>query len=147
MNDLSSFTQYRNINLGYLPVWIIWDHTHSGDVDVTKYPPKYHKVINTQHSIGWRHFLAGKISQEWLRLQLTSNSKIYGHERERVLCMWSVNRRTHSTVIDRKYKITYWINYSHFLFFPFLIDLSWSFFLFFLSFLFFFLSLFRRSTS
>jgi hypothetical protein len=54
----------------------------SGDVRVTKYPHKYHNAINTQHSIGWRHFFTGKISQEWSKLHKDSSKTIDENKRE-----------------------------------------------------------------
>jgi hypothetical protein len=40
----------------------------TGEVDVSKYPIKYANAILSQERIGWRHFFAGKISQEWTNL-------------------------------------------------------------------------------
>jgi hypothetical protein len=41
----------------------------TGMVDVNKYPRRFHNAINTQTTIGWRHFFSGCLSQEWLHLQ------------------------------------------------------------------------------
>jgi hypothetical protein len=36
----------------------------------------------SQERIGWRHFFAGKISQEWLKLQADSTNKTVGKKRD-----------------------------------------------------------------
>jgi hypothetical protein len=36
----------------------------------------------SQEQIGWRHFFAGKISQEWLKLHAGSTNKTIGKKRE-----------------------------------------------------------------
>jgi hypothetical protein len=47
----------------------------TGQVDVSKYPIKYANAILSQDRIGWRHFFAGKITQEWTKLH-DNNRKI-----------------------------------------------------------------------
>jgi hypothetical protein len=44
----------------------------TGEVNVSNYPLKYANAILSQEHIGWRHFFAGKISQEWLKFQVGS---------------------------------------------------------------------------
>ena len=51
-------------------------------VDRTKYPVKYHKAIQSQRRIGWRHIFAGKLSQEWLFLQEESTNTMTGRKRD-----------------------------------------------------------------
>jgi hypothetical protein len=50
--------------------WLEFDQ-----VDLRKYPQRFHKAIKTQETIRWRHFFAGKISTEWLKLQEESTTK------------------------------------------------------------------------
>jgi hypothetical protein len=54
----------------------------SGEVHVSNYPIKYANAIMSQERIGWRHFFAGKISQEWLKLQAGSTNKTVGKKRD-----------------------------------------------------------------
>jgi hypothetical protein len=54
----------------------------TGEVDVTNYPAKYAKAIMSQERIGWRHFFAGKITQEWLKLQKHSTNATIGKKRD-----------------------------------------------------------------
>jgi hypothetical protein len=49
-------------------------------VDRAKYPVKYHKTIQSQRRIGWRHVFAGKMSQEWLYLQEESTNTTTGQK-------------------------------------------------------------------
>ena len=44
-----------------------WIETET--VNVSTYPVKFQKAINTQSHIRWRHIFSGKVSQEWLHLQ------------------------------------------------------------------------------
>jgi len=53
-----------------------------GEVDVSNYPIKYANAILSQERIGWRHFFAGKITQEWLQLQKDSTNTTVGKKRE-----------------------------------------------------------------
>jgi hypothetical protein len=54
----------------------------TGDVNVSNYPIKYANASLSQEQIGWRHFFAGKISQEWLKLQADSTNKTVGKKRD-----------------------------------------------------------------
>jgi hypothetical protein len=54
----------------------------TGDVSVSNYPLKYANAILSQERIGWRHFFAGKFSQEWLKLQAGSANKTVGKKRD-----------------------------------------------------------------
>jgi hypothetical protein len=54
----------------------------SGEVNVSNYPIKYAIAILSQEQIGCRHFFAGKISQEWLKLQAGSTNKTVGKKRD-----------------------------------------------------------------
>jgi hypothetical protein len=40
----------------------------TGEINVSNNPIKYVNAILSQERIGWRHFFAGKITQEWLKL-------------------------------------------------------------------------------
>jgi hypothetical protein len=68
-----------------------------GEVDISKFPIRFANAIISQESIGWRHFFAGKISQEWLLLQENSTNKrretvTYGAlPSRRQLCHTSLN--------------------------------------------------------
>jgi hypothetical protein len=48
----------------------------TGEVNVSNYPIKYANAILSQERIGWRHFFAGKISKEWLKLQADSTNTV-----------------------------------------------------------------------
>jgi hypothetical protein len=54
----------------------------SGVVNVGYYPIKYANAIMSQERIGWRHFFAGKLSQEWLKLQAGSTNLTVGKKRD-----------------------------------------------------------------
>jgi hypothetical protein len=54
----------------------------TGEVNVSNYPIKYANAILSQERIGWRHFFAGKITQEWLKLQADSTNKTIGKKRD-----------------------------------------------------------------
>jgi hypothetical protein len=54
----------------------------TGEVNVSNYPIKYANAILSQERIGWRHFFAGKITQEWLKLQSDSTKKTVGKKRD-----------------------------------------------------------------
>jgi hypothetical protein len=55
----------------------------TGEVNVvSNYPIKYANAILSQERIGWRHFFAGKILQEWLTLQADSTNKTVGKKRD-----------------------------------------------------------------
>jgi hypothetical protein len=53
-----------------------------GEVDISKFPIRFANAILSQERIGWRHFFAGKISQEWLQLQENSTNKTIGKKRD-----------------------------------------------------------------
>ena len=53
-----------------------------GEVDISKFPIRFANAIISQERIGWRHFFAGKISQEWLLLQEHSTNKTIGKKRD-----------------------------------------------------------------
>jgi hypothetical protein len=58
---------------------VIAEWLETGEVNVSNYPIKYANAILSQERIGWQHFFAGKISQEWLTLQAdSSNIKTIG---------------------------------------------------------------------
>jgi hypothetical protein len=63
----------------------------TGEVNVSNYPIKYANAILSQERIGWQHFLAGKISQEWLKLQADSTNKTVGKKRT-VMCDYGTTR-------------------------------------------------------
>jgi hypothetical protein len=54
----------------------------TGEVNVSNYPIKYVNAILSKEQIGWRHFFAGKITQEWLKLQADSTNKTVGKKRD-----------------------------------------------------------------
>jgi hypothetical protein len=54
----------------------------TGEVDVSKYPIKYANAILSQERIGWRHFFAGKISQEGTKLHDNSTHRTEGKKRD-----------------------------------------------------------------
>jgi hypothetical protein len=54
----------------------------TGEVDVSNYPIKYANAILSQKRIGWRHFFAGKISQEWTKLHDHSTHTNDGKKRD-----------------------------------------------------------------
>jgi hypothetical protein len=55
----------------------------TGEVNnVSNYPIKYANAILSQERIGWQHFFAGKITQEWLKLQADSTNKMVGKKRD-----------------------------------------------------------------
>jgi hypothetical protein len=54
----------------------------TGEVNESDYPIKYANAILSQERIGLRHFFAGKISQEWLKLQAGSTNKTVGKKRD-----------------------------------------------------------------
>jgi hypothetical protein len=54
----------------------------TGEVNVSNYPIKYVNAILSQEQIGWRHFFAGNIIQEWLKLQANSTNKTVGKKRD-----------------------------------------------------------------
>jgi hypothetical protein len=54
----------------------------TGKVNVSNYPIKYANTILSQERMGWRHFFAGKISQEWLTLQAGSTNKTVRKKRD-----------------------------------------------------------------
>jgi len=54
----------------------------TGQVDVSKYPIKYANAILSQDRIGWRHFFAGKITQEWTKLHDNSRKITVGKKRD-----------------------------------------------------------------
>jgi hypothetical protein len=54
----------------------------TGEVNVSNYPIKYANAILSQEQISWRHFFAGRISQEWLKLQADSTNKTVGQKRD-----------------------------------------------------------------
>ena len=58
-------------------------------VNVSTYPVKFHKAINTQSYIGWRHIFSGKLSQEWLHLQEQSTKVSIG--RKRLSYVWGAS--------------------------------------------------------
>ena len=58
-------------------------------VNVSTYPVKFHKAINTQSHIGWRHIFSGKLSQEWLHLQEQSTKVSIG--RKRLSYVWGAS--------------------------------------------------------
>jgi hypothetical protein len=45
------------------------DWMENGEVDISKFPPKFKPALKSQEHIGWRHVFSGKLSQHWLRLQ------------------------------------------------------------------------------
>jgi len=45
------------------------DWMEHGRVEISKFPPKFEAALKSQETIGWRHVFAGKLSQQWLRLQ------------------------------------------------------------------------------
>ena len=53
-----------------------------GEVDISKHPIRFANAILSQDRIGWRHFFAGRISQEWLQLQKDSTYKTVGKKRD-----------------------------------------------------------------
>jgi hypothetical protein len=54
----------------------------TGEVHVSNYPVKYANAILSREQIGWRNFIAGKITQEWLKLQAGSTKKTVGKKRD-----------------------------------------------------------------
>jgi hypothetical protein len=54
----------------------------TGKVNVSNYPIKYANAILSQERDGWQHFFAGKITQEWLKLQADSTNKTVGNKRD-----------------------------------------------------------------
>ena len=56
-----------------------WIETET--VNVSTYPVKFQKAINTQSHIRWRHIFSGKVSQEWLHLTGTLHSPMRAKER------------------------------------------------------------------
>ncbi|OEU08199.1 hypothetical protein FRACYDRAFT_249987 [Fragilariopsis cylindrus CCMP1102] len=54
----------------------------TGQVDISKYPLKYATAILSQESIGWRHFFAGKLSQEWTKHHDNSTYRTIGKKRD-----------------------------------------------------------------
>lgn len=61
----------------------------TGLVDTDKYPRRFHDAINTQTTIGWRHFFSGRISQEWLHLQ--AQAKPRTEERQNDSYVWGAS--------------------------------------------------------
>jgi hypothetical protein len=74
----------------------------TGEVNVSDYQIKYANAIMSQERIDWRHFFAGKISQEWLKLQAGSTNKTVGKERD--CYVW----RASIVEITLKYFIKLW---------------------------------------
>jgi hypothetical protein len=60
----------------------IAERLETGEVNVSNYPIIYANEILSQERIGWRHFFAGKITQEWLKLQADSTNKTIGKKRD-----------------------------------------------------------------
>ena len=58
-------------------------------VNVSTYSVKFHKAINTQSHIGWRHIFSGKLSQEWLHLQEQNTKVSIG--RKRLSYVWGAS--------------------------------------------------------
>jgi hypothetical protein len=54
----------------------------TGEVDVSKYPIKYANAILSQERIGWRHFFAENITQEWTQLYSNSTNTTVGKKRD-----------------------------------------------------------------
>jgi hypothetical protein len=54
----------------------------AGEVNVSNYPVQYANAILSQEQIGWRHFFAWEITQEWLKLQADSTNKTVGKKRD-----------------------------------------------------------------
>ena len=61
----------------------------TGVVDVNNYPTRFHAAINTQTMIGWRHFFAGRLSQDWLHLQETARPRT--EERQNDSYVWGAS--------------------------------------------------------
>ena len=49
-----------------------------GEVNVEKFPQKYHQALHSQANIGWNHLFMGRISQEWLQLYEDAYKKSVG---------------------------------------------------------------------
>jgi hypothetical protein len=64
-------------NTSTIAVWLEY-----GEVNVSNFPKGFLNAIISQEGIGWRHFFAGKISQEWLQLQEDSTNKTIGLKRD-----------------------------------------------------------------
>jgi hypothetical protein len=54
----------------------------TGEVNVSNYTIKYVNAILSHERIGWLYFFAGKISEEWLKLQADSTNKTVGKKRD-----------------------------------------------------------------
>ena len=77
LNKLETSFSLRETISSAVAEWL-----ETGQVDISKYPLKYATAILSQESIGWRHFFAGKLSQEWTKHHDNSTYRTIGKKRD-----------------------------------------------------------------
>ena len=97
---------------------VIADWMENNEVEITKYPQKYHDAMITQENIGWSHMFARHISQECIKLykefacantnmNQQSQSYLWGASVVEVIlsefvCLWEIrNKEVHRKTKER----------------------------------------------